>query len=116
MLEQKVNAEEFTKIPCELFYLKPIELVEAKLYTLQKIRIKEAEIISLQHQIKTDETGLWLTTDFKAEGCTNDTMRKAFIHQELKEDKKQLDWLHHDLNKFHDDLNLIQTLLEVKKG
>ena len=43
-------------------------------------------------------------------------MRKAFIHQELKEDKDQLDWLHHDLNKFHDDLNLIQTLLEVKKG
>lgn len=103
-----------TKIPCELFYLKPIELVEAKLYTLQKIRMKEAEIIALEHQIKSDETSLWLTTDFKAEGCTNDTMRKQFVRHELEEEEKQLDWLKHDLNKFHDDLTLIKTLLEVK--
>lgn len=102
------------EIPCELFYLKPIELVEAKLYTLQKIRQKEAEIIALEQEIKGNESALWLTTDFKAEGCTNDTMRKAFVHQEVQEDKQQLDWLHHDLNKFQDDLKLIKTLLEVK--
>ena len=103
------------KIPCELFYLKPIELVEAKLYTLQKIRIKEAEIIALEQEIKSNENGLWLTTDFKTEGCTNETMRKAFVNQHTKDDKDQLQWLKHDLNKFHDDLNLIKTLLEVKK-
>ena len=102
------------EIPCELFYLKPIELVEAKLYTLQKIRQKEAEIIALEQEIKGNESALWLTTDFKANGCTNDTMRKAFVHQEVQEDKQQLDWLHHDLNKFQDDLKLIKTLLEVK--
>jgi len=103
-----------TKIPSELFYLKPIELVEAKLYTLQKIRIKEAEIITLEQEIKNNENTLWLTTDFKAEGCSNETTRKAFVNQHVKDDKDQLQWLKHDLTKFHDDLDLIQTLLEVK--
>ena len=107
--------KETNKIPCELFYLKPIELVEAKLYTLQKIRIKEAEIIDLKQKIKTIETDLWLTTDFKAEGCTNETMRKSFVSNVVMEEKQQLQWLEHDLNKFHDDLDLIKTLLEVKK-
>ena len=105
-----------TKIPCELFYLKPIELVEAKLYTLQKIRQKEAEIIALEQEIKGNESALWLTTDFKAEGCTNDIMRKAFVNQQLLDDKNELQWLKHDLTKFHDDLTLIKTLLEVKNG
>ena len=110
-----MTKKESTKIPCELFYLKPIELVEAKLYTLQKIRIKEAEIIALEQELKSNENGLWLTTDFKAEGCTNDTMRKAFVNHHLKDDKDQLQWLKHDLSKFNDDLDLIKTLLEVKK-
>ena len=109
-----MTKEELTRIPCELFYLKPIELVEAKLYTLQKIRIKEAEIITLEQSIKEDENKLWLTTDFKTEGCTNETMRKAFVNQHVKDDKDNLQWLKHDLTKFHDDLDLIKTLLEVK--
>lgn len=104
------------KIPCELFYLKPIELVEAKLYTLRKLRKKEAEIIALEQEIKSNENELWLTTDFKAEGCTNETMRKAFVNQHVKDDKDQLQWLKYDLVKFEDDLNLIKTLLEVKQG
>ena len=107
---------ETNKIPCELFYLKPIELVEAKLYTLQKIRIKEAEIIALEQEIKSNENGLWLTTNFKEEGCTNDKTRKAFVENEVQEDKNQVEWLKYDLTKLYDDLDLIKTLLEVKNG
>ena len=33
---------------CELFKLAPNELIEAKLYTLQKRKIKESEIISFK--------------------------------------------------------------------
>ena len=111
-----MTKKESNKIPCDLFYLKPIELVEAKLYTLQKIREKEAEIIALDQQIQTNINSLWLITDFKAEGCTNDTMRKAFVNSEVQDDKDKLQWLKHDLSKFHDDLDLINTLLEVKTG
>lgn len=101
-------------VPCELFVYKKMELIEAKLNTLQKIRIKEAQIIDSEHKIREAEMVLWLTTDFKAEGCTNETMRKAFVNQHLKEDKDQIDWLKHDLNKFYDDLTLIKDLMEVK--
>ena len=70
----------------------------------------------MEQEIKSNENGLWLTTDFKAEGCTNDTMRKAFVNHHLQDDKNHLQWLKHDLTKFHDDLELIKTLLEVKSG
>lgn len=105
---------DLTKIPCRLFYLTKIELVEAKLYTIQKLRMKESEIIELEHKIKETENVLWLTTDFKAEGCTNETTRRAFVNQHVKDDKDTLDWLKFDLSKFYDDLELIKNLLEVK--
>ena len=98
----------------ELFKLTLIELTEAKLYTLQKMRIKQAEIIELEQNIKDNENQLWLSTDFKAEGCTNDTMRKSFVNHHLKDDKDQLQWLKFDYRKFEDDLEIINTLLEVK--
>lgn len=98
----------------ELFKLTIDELCEAKLYTYQKLRIKQAEIIILEQSIKEDENKLWLTTDFKAEGCTNETTRKAFVNQHLKDSKNQLQWLKYDLMKFEDDLEIINTLLEVK--
>ena len=42
-------------VDCELFKLAPNELIEAKLYTLQKKRIKQAEIIELNYNIKSKE-------------------------------------------------------------
>ena len=100
----------------ELLKLTIDELCEAKTYTYQKLRIKQAEIIKLEQSIKSDENLLWLTTDFKAEGCTNDKTRNAFVNHHLKDDKDTLQWLKYDLKKFEDDLEIINTLLEVKKG
>ena len=99
---------------CELFKMTPQELVEAKLYTLQKMRVKQAEIISQKQAIKTKENTLLLTIDFKAEGCTNEKQRTAYINNKLRANKNQLDWLKYDLAKFTDDLALIDDLLKYK--
>lgn len=103
------------KNDCELFKLNPNELLEAKLYTLQKIRVKEAEIIHSKQLISVKEQALLLETDFKALGYTNEKQRTAYINKELRMDKNQLDWLELDLRKFYDDLNLISDLLQYKK-
>lgn len=100
--------------PCELFHMTAMELVEAKLYTLQKYRVKQSEIIELENEILDTKNKLWLTTDFKAEGCTNDKMRNAFVEDELKEEKTNLKLLEFDLNKFKDDLTIINDLLKIK--
>jgi hypothetical protein len=101
-------------VDCELFKLTPNELIESKLYTLQKYRVKEAQIINLKQLIGLKETELLLGTDFKAEGCTNEKQRTAYINNKLRADKNQLDWLKYDLAKFTDDLALIDDLLKYK--
>lgn len=101
---------------CELFKMTPQELVEAKLYTLQKMRVKQAEIISQKQAIKTKENTLLLTIDFKAEGCTNEKQRTAYVNSKLEDEKNKLSWLEHDLTKFGDDITLINDLLNLNKG
>lgn len=101
-------------VDCELFKLAPNELIEAKLHTLQKYRVKEAQIINLKQLTSLKETELLLETDFKAKGCTNEKQRTAYINNKLRADKNQLDWLKYDLAKFTDDLALIDDLLKYK--
>lgn len=101
---------------CELFKYNPQELIEAKHYTLQKLRLKQAEIIKLKQEIRARENTLLLITDFKAVGCTNKEQRTAYINDEVSEDKNRLEWLEHDVKKFTDDLTLINDLLKLNEG
>jgi predicted HicB family RNase H-like nuclease len=41
-----------------------------------------------KQKLKQHEADLWLSTDFKAEGCTNDSMRKAFITSESEDETR----------------------------
>lgn len=98
---------------CELFKLTPLELVEAKLYTLQRIRETEKKILMQKRRIKSKEAELLFHTDFKALGCTNEKMRNAYITTQLKDDNTDLDDYEHILNKQQDDIILINDLLEL---
>lgn len=98
---------------CELFRYTPMQLVTAKLYTFQKMRIKEAEIIELTLKIKKEETHQWLTANFKEAGCTTDKLRGHYVKDKVMEDQEKLDWLEYDFKKFKDDLTLIDDLLKL---
>ena len=100
----------------ELFRYDTMQLIWAKLETYRKIRIKQAEIIELEQKIKEKENKTWLTANFKEAGCTTDKLRGAYVKDTVKEDTNKLDWLKFDLDKFYDDLHLINDLLEVKRG
>lgn len=102
---------------CELFKMTPKELVEAKLYTLQKMRLKQAEIIELNYNIKSKERDLLLKVDdLKKMGLPSDKLRAAYVEKKLEFNKKQLEWLKHDEKKFNDDLTLIDDLLKLENG
>ena len=101
---------------CELFKYTPKELVEAKLYTFQKMRLKQGVIINLKQLISLEENRLLLETDFKEKGLTNEKQRTAYINNELREKKRELEWLKYDYAKFTDDLALINDLLTIYKG
>ena len=101
---------------CELFKYTPKELVGAKLYTFQKMRLKQGVIINLKQLISLEENRLLLETDFKEKGLTNEKQRTAYINNELRAKKRELEWLKYDYAKFTDDLALINDLLTIYKG
>ena len=81
-----------------------------------KIANKKAEILTLKHLIGAKETELLLNTDFKELGLTNEKQRSAYINQELRVDKEQLDWFKFDLFVLENDLEMINDLIGDRNG
>ena len=73
------------------------EIFVEKAKAQTKIQNKKAQILTLKHLINVNETELLLNTDFKELGLTNEKQRTAYINQELRTDKEQLDWFKFDL-------------------
>ena len=92
-----------------LFDLSAEELIRNK--DIVQLRLRELEI-----ELLKQETGLWLTTDFKAEGCTNDRMRKAFVDSETIQLKQAIKAHKHSLTIVDDLLRLRLKEMEVKNG
>ena len=88
------------------------DLIETKRSILKQSENKKAEIIALKHLISIKETAILLNTDFKAEGCTNEKQRSAYINDKLRELKEELDWLKYDLTILEDDVEIINDLLK----
>ena len=84
------------------------ELIRNK--DIVQLRLRELEIDLLKQ-----ETGLWLTTDFKAEGCTNERMRKAFVDHETIDLKEEIKAHKHSLEVVNDLLRLRLKEMEVNK-
>lgn len=82
---------------------------KGKLFT--KIANKKAEILTLKHLIGLKETELLLNTDFKELGLTNEKQRTAYINDQLRSQKEELDWLKYDLNVLENDLDMTNTLI-----
>ena len=88
-----------------LFDYNAEELIRNK--DLVLFRLRELEIKLLKQ-----ESRLYLTTDFKAEGCTNERMRKAFVDNETVELKEAIKAHKHSLEIVNDLIRL--RMQEVK--
>ena len=86
-------------------------LIDTKMEFLEYIKIKKAEIITLKHLITLKETELLLNTDFKELGLTNEKQRTAYINDELRLEKQNLDWLKYDLQVREYDVEIINDLI-----
>ena len=83
-----------------LFDYNAEELIRNK--DIVQLRLRELEIRLLK-----EESRLYLTTDFKAEGCTNERMRKAFVDNETIDLKEAI--------KLHkNSLNIVNDLIKLR--
>jgi hypothetical protein len=53
-----------------------------------RLRIAAEVYYKAKQELGNHQASLWLSTDFKAEGCTNDSMRKAFITHESEDETR----------------------------
>ena len=90
------------------------DLIETKRQFLRQSENKKAEILTLKHLISIQETALLLNTDFKAEGCTNEKQRSAYVNDKLREKREELDWLKYDLTVLENDIIILNDL--INKG
>ena len=88
-----------------LFDYNAEELIRNK--DIVQLRLRELEIRLLK-----EESRLYLTTDFKAEGCTNERMRKAFVDNETIDLKEAIKAHKHSLEIVNDLIRL--RMQEVK--
>lgn len=88
-----------------LFDYNAEELIRNK--DIVQLRLRELEIRLLK-----EESRLYLTTDFKAEGCTNERMRKAFVDNETIDLKEAIKAHKHSLEIVNDLIKL--RMQEVK--
>lgn len=90
------------------------ELIQLKDMTLNTVEEKYFNLLAKERDLKNTENKLWLSTDFKAEGCTNDTMRRAFVSHEVTDLKFKVDQAKYELKQQENIIVIINDLLALR--
>ncbi len=75
-----------------------IALLEEQERTIAALYDLEETLVEEQMKKTEYENQLWLTTDFKAEGCTNQKQRDAYVEDKMKELIPTVEHLKNDIN------------------
>ena len=62
------------------------EMITKEELASNELFFKSRDYYNAKEELDQHQAALWLSTDFKAEGLTNDSMRKAFITIESKQE------------------------------
>ena len=100
--------------------MNPEQIIRFKENKQLQVNNTYLKLLDKERELKNVENSLWLMTDFKAHGLTNDTMRRAFVSNETHKLRFEIDQLRYELKQHESDLIIINDLLalrmqEVKK-
>ena len=88
-----------------------IQLKEKRLETIQTAYI---ELLNKEEQIKNIENNLYLKTDFKELGLTNEKMRTAYVNDTLIPERTDLLFLKFELKQQENSLVILNDLIKLK--
>lgn len=89
-------------------------LIKLKEMRLKEVETKYFELITKEQDLKNAENKLWLNTDFKSQGLTNDKMRSAFVSDAVSDLRLKVTFAKHELKQHEDLLTIIDDLLELR--
>lgn len=121
MIEEQTiekTTEKELKFPA-LFYMGLDELIHAKSVALLELRKLEGELNTTEQEFLHQESLLFLTTDFKDLGLTNEKMRKSYVYDELYDERCEIAVKKGDVEEKRDTIEIINHLIrlnEIKLG
>ena len=90
------------------------QLIQLKEEGLADLRSRYFNMQSCERALKDAENQLYLKTDFKAEGLTNDKMRNAYVSDNTYDLRFRLDMAKYELKQSEDNLSIINDLINYR--
>ena len=100
--------------PRSLFTLTHEQLIVVKEEIQGKIESKYFELITTESELKNVENSLWLNTDFKAQGLTNDSLRRAFVSDNTSKIRFKIDMAKYELKQLENHIVIINDLIRLR--
>ena len=100
--------------PRSLFTLSHEQLIGVKEQIQGKIESKYFELLTTELDLKNVENSLWLETDFKAQGLTNDSLRRAFVSDNTSKIRFKIDMAKYELKQLENHIVIINDLIRLR--
>lgn len=101
--------------PRSLFTLTHEQLIGVKEQIQGKIESKYFELLTTELDLKNVENTLWLETDFKAQGLTNDSLRRAFVSDNTSKIRFKIDMAKYELKQLENHIVIINDLIKLRQ-
>lgn len=88
-------------------------LFDTKQKIIDDLKQSEDELTNAKANLKNKESDLWLNTEFKKIGCTNEDLRKAYVVSETVELRKAEELIRNNINKLKRELDLVDAKIKL---
>lgn len=100
--------------PRPLFTLNHEQLIKVKEEIQGKIESKYFELLTTESELKNVENNFWLKTDFKSQGLTNDSLRRAYVSDNTSKIRFKIDMAKYELKQLENHIVIINDLIRLR--
>ena len=90
-------------------------LIKMKSDSLIILRDLEKDLLKTEHDLAAEERNLYLNTDFKELGLTNDKLRSSYVKDQLSDFRFDIAMKKHDIQSKKDDVEILNDLINLKE-
>ena len=102
-----------TKHTC-FFDMNIEQLIQIKDQKLREIESKYFKLLARERELKNAENNLYLKTDFKSQGLTNEKMRNAFVSDAVSSLRFEVDDAKYKLKQQENVLIILNDLIALR--
>lgn len=90
-------------------------LIKMKSESLIILRDLEKDLLKAECDLAAEERKLYLNTDFKELGLTNDKLRNSYVNDQLSDFRFDIAMKKHEIQSKKDDIEIIDDLIKLNE-